>query len=68
MMLHDLVLGLFMNRYEFALPVSEAIRKPASIVVHFSGRLLAVMKGRATAWSKPVQHQMDVTHLDHRRT
>ena len=46
----------------------EAIRKPFSIVVHLSSSFLAVMKFRAAAWRESVQHQMEVTNLDHRCT
>jgi hypothetical protein len=48
--------------------ILEAIRKPFSIVVHLSSSFLAVMKFRAAAWRESVQHQMEVTNLDHRCT
>ena len=48
--------------------VLEAIRKPFRTVAARSSSLLAVMKHRATAGSKSVQHKMDMTDLDHRRT
>ena len=41
----------------------EAIRKPSSAVVPISSSILAVMKGRTTAWSKPVKHTMNIAHL-----
>ncbi len=46
----------------------EAIRKLFSNVVPISSSILAVMKYMATAWSKSVQHKMNITDLDYSRT
>ena len=61
----NMTLGLRAQKLDGSQANLEAIRKPASIVVHLSSSDLAVMKFRVTAWSKSVQHQIDVTNLDH---
>jgi class 3 adenylate cyclase len=46
----------------------EAVRKPFRTVAARSSSILAVMKRRATAGRKSVQHKMYMTDLDHRST
>ena len=47
--------------------ILEAIRKLFSDVVPISSSILAVMKCMTTAWSKSVQHKMNMTDLHHSR-
>ena len=53
---------------EECLTFLEAIRKPTSNVVPISSRILAVMKGRTSAWREPIKHKLHITDLDHSRT
>src|SRR2546428_12263721 len=49
-------------------PISEAIRKLFRSIAARSCSILAVMKHRATARSKSVQHKIYMTDLDHSST
>jgi hypothetical protein len=45
-----------------------AIRKPTSNVMPLLSSILAVMKGRTIVWSESMQHKVNMTDVDHRRT